>query len=302
MTRANPTRLSGLGLHDGLNSCLELSLRTGGDADGVQFHLPAGSFSAVDLARLTRDARRSTILRSPVPEAAVFQTPEHLLAALLFFSGTGLDVRCDSAEVPGLDGSSLPFRDALAGLVPEKAAFPAWSEYPSDLAWEYHWSYGWIRVRPADRFRVRFELDRGPLKQAFAAGDPATVWNQILPARTFAFHREWIRAGAEGLMAGARADSGLLLAETEPEHGGLLRDHPDWSGGPFPLLNQPGWRMESEPVKHKILDLIGDLALLGLALPALDIEILNGGHGVNHLLIDQILSVSPEAGRVQSAK
>jgi UDP-3-O-acyl-N-acetylglucosamine deacetylase len=324
MTRRISTRLSGLGLHDGFGASLDLSLgpeRGPGSEPGAQevlFRLPAGTFSARDLGRLTREARRSTLLRKPGfpaptpgspmrspgspeggsddPGSAVFQTPEHLLAAVLFFSGTGLEVRCDSAEVPGLDGSALPFRDALAGLAPEIAARPAWREYPSDLTWEYHWGYGWIRVRPAARFRVRFELDRGPLTQAFAAGDPATVWNEILPARTFAFHREWIRAGAEGLMTGARADSGLLLAETEAEHGGLLRDHPDWSGGPFPLLNQSAWRMENEPVKHKILDLIGDLALLGLALPALDIEIRNGGHRVNHLLIDQILSASPRGG------
>ena len=315
MTRPTSTRLTGLGLHDGLNSVLELSTRPerGGSesgSEGVLFHWPAGTFSAGDLGRLTREARRSTLLRYPAsperhpasparpagPESAIFQTPEHLLAALLFFSGTGLDVRCDCAEVPGLDGSALPFRDALAALDPESAARPAWREYPSSLAWEYHWSYGWIRVRPAARFRVRFELDRGPLAQAFAAGDPATVWNEILPARTFAFHREWIQAGAEGLMAGARADSGLLLAETETEHVGLLRGHPDWTGGAFPLLNQPVWRRENEPVKHKILDLIGDLALLGLALPALDIEIRNGGHRVNHLLIDQILSAGPRSG------
>ena len=108
-----------------------------------------------------------------------------------------------------------------------------------------------------------------------------------------------------GLMAGAGADSGLLLAETEAEHASLLRAHPAWRGGPFPLLNQPAWRMEDEPVKHKILDLLGDLALIGPgghgghggpgvsdgpesldgpdpagpALPALNIEIRNGRIG-----------------------
>jgi hypothetical protein len=101
-------------------------------------------------------------------------------------------------------------------------------------------------------------------------------------------------------MAGAGADSGLLLAETEEEHASLLRAHHAWRGGPFPLLNQPAWRMDNEPVKHKILDLLGDLALIGPggpgspsgpALPALDIEIRNGGHWTNHLLIDQILAV-----------
>ena len=144
------------------------------------------------------------------------------MASLLFFSGLPLDIRCDAAEIPGLDGSALPFRDALSRLAPERAARPAWREYPSDLSWEYSWNYGWMRVRPAARFRVRFELDRPPLRQAFVLEDAATAWSQILPARTFAFHREWLQASTQGLMAGAGADSGLLLAESREEHASLV--------------------------------------------------------------------------------
>ena len=237
------------------------------------------------------------------------------MASLLFFSGLPLDIRSDTAEIPGLDGSALPYRDALSRLAPERAVRPAWREYPSDLSWEYSWNYGWMRVRPAARFRVRFELDRPPLRQTFVLEDAATAWSQILPARTFAFHREWLQASSQGLMAGAGSDSGLLLAESREEHASLLatfgatrrtsltgttgNGHPGWRGGPFPLVNQPTWRMEDEPVKHKILDLLGDLALIGPAgpgpagpaLPALDIEIRNGGHRTNHLLMDQILAV-----------
>ena len=47
--------------------------------------------------------------------------------------------------------------------------------------------------------------------------------------------------------------------------------------------------MEQEPVRHKILDLLGDLALIGLALPRLRLEIRNGGHALNHLLLEQLL-------------
>jgi UDP-3-O-[3-hydroxymyristoyl] N-acetylglucosamine deacetylase len=306
---------------------------------GIRFLLPEGNdFSMEHLGGLAREANRSTLLRGPMalpqdagPQdarphghaanlpafPAVLKTPEHLLASLLFFPGLPLDIRCDAAEIPGLDGSALPFREALSRLAPERAARPAWNEYPSNLSWEYHWSYGWIRVRPAARFRVRFELERPPLRQAFVLEDAATAWSHILPARTFAFHREWLHASSQGLMAGADADSGLLLAESREEHASLLAGflgaqsegpksggRPPWRGGPFPLLNQSAWRMEDEPVKHKILDLLGDLALIGCvggggargpapagpALPALDIEIRNGGHRINHLLLDQILA------------
>lgn len=301
--------------------------------EGIRFLLPGGhDLSLEELGGLDREANRATVLKGPMRRAldaslqdqagnltagtAILKTPEHLLASLLFFSGQPLDIRCDAAEIPGLDGSALPFREALSRLFPERAARPAWREYPCDLSWEYHWSYGWIKVRPAARFRVRFELDRPPLRQAFVLEDAETAWSHILPARTFAFHREWLQALSQGLMAGAGEDSGLLLAESRDEHATVSGAHPFWRGGPFPLLNQPSWRMEDEPVKHKILDLLGDLALIGSggyrdsdgaggpgghgdqgipaagpALPALDIRIRNGGHRSNHLLIERILSV-----------
>ncbi len=326
------SRLSGPGLHDGLPARLTLSLRPESgqpDSRGLRFLLPgAGELTLKDLGGMAREAPRSTVLRRPGAEPpgaaaqgipasapALLKTPEHLLASLLFFSGLPLDIACDAAELPGLDGSALPYREALSRLAPERGVRPSWIEYPSNLAWEYPWSYGWMRVRPAARFRVRFELDRPPLRQVFVLEDAATAWSEILPARTFAFHREWLQASSQGLMAGAGADSGLLLAETGEEHASLLRAHPAWRGGPFPLLNQPAWRMENEPVKHKILDLLGDLALIGSggpkgmgypagpALPALDIEIRNGGHWTNHLLIDQIQAArNPRSGENSKGK
>jgi UDP-3-O-acyl-N-acetylglucosamine deacetylase len=289
--------LAGLGVHTGSPSLLRISRSDRPAAAGPSFRLPGRSrpLSPEELGDLPRTALRSTVLgrlpaegESPGAEAPLLRTPEHLLAALLFFSDLPLDIACDGPEPPGLDGSALPYRDALASLAPDRESAPAWREYECDLAWEYHWSYGSMRVRPSERFRVRFELDRGPLRQTVILADAREAWDGILPARTFAFHREWKEASAAGMMAGADAGSGLLLAESEAEHAALLREHPRWRGGPFPLLNQPGWRMDQEAARHKILDLLGDLALLGLALPKLDIEVRNGGHGVNHMLLDRL--------------
>jgi len=238
-----------------------------------------------DLHRLPRSAARSTFLGD---SEAPIRTPEHLLAALLFFADLPVHFRCDASELPGLDGSALPFREALSQLAPAQAARPAWREYACALHWEHAWDYGHIRVRPAPRFRVRYHLDRSPLHQTFLLEDPVQAWHEILPARTFAFHREWRDALQAGLMAGAGLDSGLLLAETEAEYAALHAQHPLWPVGPYPLLNQTSWRMEDELAKHKILDLLGDLALAGWALPRLDIEIRNGGHSINHLLLEKL--------------
>ncbi len=245
-----------------------------------------------DLGKLSRRANRATVLYKdaihPEFECPSISTSEHLLAALLFFADQPLDIHCDVSELPGLDGSALGFRDALSQLTPQRAVEPSWREYPCPLHWEHHWSYGYVRVQPATNFRIRYILDRAPLHQNFLLDDPQVAWNEVLPARSFAFHREWEQALTVGQMLGAGLDSGLLLAESEAEHQALLSRHSDWQGGAFPLLNHRHWRMEDEPVKHKILDVMGDLALAGLALPKLDIEIRNGGHWTNHLLLEKL--------------
>ena len=280
--------LSGVGIHSGIPCNLNMDLSDPSIGNREPRFLFPGHPEPVlisDLHALPRSSARSTILGSP---GATIRTPEHLLAALIFFADLAVDIRCDASELPGLDGSALAFRDALSDLSPAHAAAPAWREYASELHWEHAWSYGHIRVRPGPRFRVSYRLDRPPLRQDFVLEHPAQLWNEILPARSFAFHREWREALGAGLMLGAGVDSGLLLAETEAEHAALLAHHPDWRGGPYPLLNQPSWRVDAELAKHKILDLIGDLALAGLALPRLDIEIRNGGHSLNHMLLDKL--------------
>ncbi|MEO7424055.1 MAG: UDP-3-O-acyl-N-acetylglucosamine deacetylase [Fibrobacteria bacterium] len=294
MLPTHPCILAGRGLHSGLPARLRFSLREAlrePPGGGPRFIFPGNAPLPADrLGTLARHAERST--RLGAGESSI-GTPEHLLAALLFHADLPVDIACDAAELPGLDGSALPFREALAGMDPTAASTPLWREYAADLDWEYHWSYGHIRVRPAAGFRLLWELDRSPLRQSFHLEDPATAYREILPARTFAFHREWRQATAGGLMAGADEDSGLLLAESETEYREVLRGFPGWSGGPFPLLNKLAWRMAEEPVKHKILDLLGDLALAGLALPKAEIEIRNGGHAVNHLLVDRLLASRP---------
>lgn len=298
MESPSRTALNGLGLHGGIVSRVEFSLRAADVEGGMRQDAAAdmksgprlrfagsGYLKPREMGGLPRSADRATRLMG---DGFSIRTPEHMLAALLFFSDLPLDVECDGAEPPILDGSALPFREALSSLAPERASRPVWREYPCRLEWEHDWGRGHIRVRPSDRFRVRFELDVPPFRQSFQVGDAATAWREVLPARTFSLHREWRGAVSRGLMAGARWDSGLLLADSEEEHGELLRLHPEWPGGPYPLLNRPGWRMEAELAKHKILDVLGDLALADLALPALDVDIRNGGHWINHMLMDRL--------------
>ena len=285
--------LSGLGIHGGLSSNLTLSVSESIGPDQAprilepRFSFPGASrfWSVKELGGLSKSSARSTILSG---ENFFIRTPEHLMATLLFFSQASIDISCDAEELPFMDGSALDFREALSQLAPQFARQPAWREYDCSLNWDYAWTYGHIRVRPSSKFKVTYIVDQVPLRQTVVAVDPDFVWNEILPARSFAFHGEWKKAVKMGLMAGAGLESGLLLAETHDEHAALLAAHSDWRGGIFPLLNQPDWRVDFEPAKHKVLDLLGDLALHGLGLPKLDIEICNGGHAIHHLLLDKL--------------
>ena len=293
-------RLEGSGIHTGAPGWVEFSRRSPeavfpeagssgsgprgvrfiiGDGDGDRVLAPAG------LAGLPRAARRATVIGEG---DRTLHAPEHLLAALLFFADLDLDVRIGGPEVPNLDGSALPFRDALAELFPERAAAPVWREALCDLAWEHAWPGGHIRIEPAERFSLAYEVERPGLSQRVVVSAPSEAWREILPARTWILRAEWEAGLAAGLLNGAAAESGLLLAGTREEHRGAASLRTDWPAGPYPLINRTAWRMDAEPVRHKVLDLLGDLALLDLSLPRAEIEVRNGGHHANHLLLERL--------------
>ncbi len=281
--------LRGKGVHTGASN--EIRIRKRRDSGGPRFfwHGWSEALLPADLISLNRRAHRSTILEK---EGRVIRTPEHLLAAALFFTEAPLDIFCDDSEPPGMDGSARPFYSALAQMAPEAANPPRWKEYHSKLHWEYEGREGRLRASPSDSFSVDYEWDVLPFKQRFELTDAATAAREVLPARTFILYREWRVATVKqdsDLLTGAEAGSGLLFAESTGEFEAALRNHPEFQGRKFPLLHPENLRMEQEPVRHKILDLLGDLALMGLALPRLRLEIRNGGHALNHLLLEQLL-------------
>jgi UDP-3-O-acyl-N-acetylglucosamine deacetylase len=277
--------LRGAGLHTGLPGILWLEPRESGA--GMRFFWPgSGPLKASDLGALPRLASRCTLLRAG---DADIRMPEHLLAAALFFADCPVDVRCEAAEPPGLDGSALPFRRAFSELFPGAADRPSWTEYPSRLRFDYEGPEGRLQAEPAPAFSVDYELDRGPLSQRFLLADAETAMRDILPARTFIFLREWEAASRQpGLLRGAGPGSGLLYADTPEEFATACMARPELRGKCFPLLHPESERLEQEAVKHKILDLLGDLALLDLSLPKLRLRIRNGGHSLNHLLLERL--------------
>jgi UDP-3-O-acyl-N-acetylglucosamine deacetylase len=286
--------LTGRALHGGGASTVTSTLRPGPDDGlGMRFFFPGFSapldFAA--LGRLRRSARRATVLSEDGAGGAIL-TPEHLLAAALFFADAPLDVRCDAAEPPGLDGSALPWFD-LFRKTAGSGFTPGARERDLAISWAYEGPEGRLTAEPAPRFSVEYALERGDFRSAYALHAVDEAPREVLPARTFIFHRDWKGlAGARDLLAGADGDSGLLLAESAEDFAearaaarsaGLgLR------GSVFPLLHPESARFADEPARHKVLDLLGDLALGGPALPRLRLRIRNGGHALNHLLLERL--------------
>ena len=291
--------LSGLALHSGVPSTLS-AVRRAEDHQGLRFFWPGFDqpLSGADLAGLRRTARRATVLegtsnaaRGAEGDKAVIRTPEHLLAAALFFADAPLDILCTAAEPPGLDGSALPFYRMLADV---SAAWRA-REYKSDLEWEYEGPEGSLRARPHTHFSVDYTWEDGDVSQHFELARAEDVPIEVLPARTFILYRDYEKLTAnvtgnhtEKLLGGAGAESGLLLATTPDEFARAKAKLPDSRGKTYPLIHPEFARFENEAARHKVLDLLGDLALNGLALPRLHLTIRNGGHALNHLLLDRL--------------
>lgn len=214
----------------------------------------------------------TTLMKSGVMIATV----EHLLSALL---GCGVDnaiIEIDSLEVPILDGSSHLWVELIeqAGVV-ELSAPRAYLRVLKRIAVsERNRS---MSIEPADAFSITCEIDfphpligHQTLALNFSNGHAASVYPQaIAPARTFGFVEELEALRQSGLARGGSLDNAIALT----------------SDG---LLNPQPLRFADEFVRHKMLDIIGDLALCGMPILG-HIHAVRSGHGLHTMLLSTLL-------------
>jgi UDP-3-O-[3-hydroxymyristoyl] N-acetylglucosamine deacetylase len=192
-------------------------------------------------------------------------TVEHLLAAL---AGTGVsqaELWVEGDEIPLLDGSALPWVEAIAeaGLRPlGPRRPPALPEAPITL----RQGLAFALLMPAERLHVSAAVDYPQAaigRQLFGLElSPAAFVAEVAPARTFGFREQVEQLRQAGLIRGGALDNALVC------------DGARW-------LNPP-LRFPDEPVRHKLLDLIGDLALVGL--PQAQVFAYRGSHGLHTAL------------------
>lgn len=267
-TLARDFTIAGVGLHTGCRS--QLSVSPAPANAGISFVLPDGS-RVPAVAHTVRSTVRCTTLGSATAEIS---TVEHVMAALF---GMGVDnaiVAIDAAEVPIADGSALPFAQAIrdAGVVEQRVPrrvlelrAPLWLREGDKL----------IVALPAPEFRVNFFVAfPPPVGNQFIATQAITpdyFLEQIAPNRTFGFRAELDALFASGLARGGSLDNALVV---EPD------------GYSVPL------RFPDEIVRHKVLDLIGDFALLGMY-PRCEVIAMRTGHTLHVAAAREMRSLVP---------
>jgi UDP-3-O-[3-hydroxymyristoyl] N-acetylglucosamine deacetylase/3-hydroxyacyl-[acyl-carrier-protein] dehydratase len=262
--------LRGVGLHSGEE--ISLTLRPADPDSGIVF-------VRTDLVGRPRvPFRRQSALsrgrQTAVGEGQVeVQTTEHLTAAIFALGIDNVEIELDGSEVPGMDGSSLPFVDLLreAGRVEQKLPRKA---FTLDKV---------IALRDKDTSIVAYPSDEPGLRLTYTLHFPelngfgsqcVTIdlteerfVSDVAPARTFCLQAEADALRAAGLGKGANTRNTLVLGP----------------GGPI----ENSFRFRDELARHKILDLVGDLALLGCDLNA-HIVATRTGHSANRELVARL--------------
>ena len=257
-TLAGSARRSGIGLHSGDE--VAVLLHPWPEA-GVWVSWSGDAQPPVRLQpSQVRDSQLCTTLELGERRLA---TVEHLLAALAGCGLTHVHLEVDGGEVPLLDGSAQGWVEAIAeaGIMP--AATPAARRPVLEGPVALHRGNSVITATPADQFTlvgvIDFPQPAIGRQQWTVALTPERFVAEIAPARTFGFREQVEQLRAAGLIQGGALDNALVC------------DGDHWVNPPL--------RFADEPVRHKLLDLIGDLALVGF--PRAQVLVYRGSHGLH---------------------
>jgi UDP-3-O-[3-hydroxymyristoyl] N-acetylglucosamine deacetylase/3-hydroxyacyl-[acyl-carrier-protein] dehydratase len=264
-TILKPASYTGTGLHTG--EVCTLTFEPAPPDTGVVFvrrDLPGAPAIKADIAHVVDTARGTTVGLN----GAKAMTVEHVLAAVAGLGIDNLRVSMDGQEAPVADGSALPFVEALQG-----AGFAEQDQdrTPFKLSRPISCRRGSVDlvVLPYEGLRISFliEYDHPALRSQYASFEIVdTVFGrELAPARTFTFMREVEALRQQGLIKGGSLDNAVVFGDQG-------------------IVNEAPLRFGDEPVRHKIVDLLGDLFLLGVHLEA-HVVATRSGHAANVALV-----------------
>jgi len=265
-------RATGIGLHSGRK--VFMTLRPAAPNTGIVFRR-IDLAEPVDIQARAENVGETTLGTTLVNGEVKVSTVEHLLSA---FAGLGVDnayVDLSAVEVPIMDGSAGPFVFLLqsAGIEDQNVA-KRFVRIRKPI--EVKDGDKWARFDPFNGFKVNFEIEfdhpifRRHTQRASMDFSTSSFLREISRARTFGFMRDLETLRAHNLALGGTLDNAVVLDE-------------------FKVLNEDGLRYEDEFVKHKILDAIGDLYLLGHSLIG-EFSGFKSGHGLNNKLLRALIA------------
>ena len=271
-TLKSTVKTTGVGLHSGAK--VTLTLRPAAPGTGVVFHRidldPVIDIKADALA--VGDTRLASCLEK---DGAKLGTVEHLMSAL---AGLGIDnvhVDVDGEEIPILDGSAAPFVFLLQSAgIEEQNASKRFLRVKKTV--EVKDGDKWARLSPYEGFRLEVSIqfnhpaiDKSGTRVMIDFADQSYI-RDIARARTFGFVQDIETMQAQGLALGGHLDNAIVMDE-------------------YRVLNPEGLRAPDEFVRHKALDAIGDLYLLGAPLLAA-FSAHKSGHALNNRLLRALLA------------
>ncbi|OGU55611.1 MAG: UDP-3-O-[3-hydroxymyristoyl] N-acetylglucosamine deacetylase [Ignavibacteria bacterium RBG_13_36_8] len=286
--------LSGIGLHTG-TSCT-LTFKPAPDNYGIKFKRTdlGGAPEIPAIVDYVVDISRGTTLG--IGETKV-HTVEHVLAAIAGLQIDNIIIEIDGIEPPVIDGSSTPFVEKLL-----EAGFVA-QESPKDyliidktVMYENEKEEVTIAALPLDGYRVTAMVDyHNPALGSQHSGlfdlEKEFV-TEFAPARTFCFLSEVEALADAGLIKGGNLDNAMVIVDHQASEKSLLDLSKKLKLGKITLgengfLNNKPLRFKNEPVRHKVLDMIGDLALIGVPIKA-QILAARPGHKANVEFVREI--------------
>ena len=265
-TIAEPLEFTGVGLHSGAPVTMRLLPAPAGS--GIVFRRT--DLDNFEISATGRNVAKVSYATSLMRQGVLISTTEHLLSA---FIGMGVDnviVELDNLELPILDGSALPYVEAFlrVGIRTQRRHRESIRVLQPV---EVREGNKFIGVYPGPGYRIEYTIDfPDPIGRQKASVDLAaeTYGTAIAAARTFGYKADEGKLRNMGLIRGASPENAIVLGPKGPENGPL--------------------RFDDEYVRHKVLDLIGDLALAGRRIEG-HVVAERAGHAMHTALVSRLM-------------
>ncbi len=288
--------VSGYGLHTGRKSTL--TFKAAPINTGIKFirtDLENNPIIEASLANLDQTNRRTQLRKFD----AIVQTTEHLLAALQGLEIDNLFIEIDSPELPILDGSSKMFTQVLSesGIEQQSAlkkVFKVTKTYyykDEDTGSEYI-------LQPANEFKIDVQIDYNSKVLQVSSAQLNSISdfnNEISDARTFVFLHDIKPLFEQGLIKGGSLNNAIVFVEEKINYKELLKlakifNKKDIDVKKQGILNNVDLRYENEPARHKLLDVIGDLALCEHYIEG-HLKVIKPGHKSNIAFAKKLIKI-----------